>query len=62
MVLCDHALENALRTARSKLNRAIDATNIKPAIGATFAFDQARQAFEYQASPELFGKVVIRVD
>ena len=45
-----------------KLNRAIDATNIKPAIGATFAFDQARQAFEYQASPELFGKVVIRVD
>jgi NADPH:quinone reductase-like Zn-dependent oxidoreductase len=45
-----------------KLNRAIDATGMKPVIGRTFAFDEARQAYEYQASPALFGKVVIRVD
>jgi NADPH:quinone reductase-like Zn-dependent oxidoreductase len=45
-----------------KLNRAIDATGMKPVIGRTFAFDEARQAYEYQASPDLFGKVVIRVD
>ena len=45
-----------------KLNRAVDATGIKPQIGRTFAFDEARQAYEYQASPVLFGKVVIRVD
>jgi NADPH:quinone reductase-like Zn-dependent oxidoreductase len=45
-----------------KLNRAIEATGMKPVIGRTFAFDQARQAYEYQASPDLFGKVVIRVD
>ncbi len=44
------------------LNRAIDATGIKPPIDRVFAFDQARQAYEYQASPDLFGKVVIRVD
>jgi NADPH:quinone reductase-like Zn-dependent oxidoreductase len=45
-----------------KLNRAIDATAMKPVIGRAFAFDEARQAYEYQASPDLFGKVVIRVD
>jgi NADPH:quinone reductase-like Zn-dependent oxidoreductase len=45
-----------------KLNRAIDATGTKPVIGRTFAFDEARQAYEYQASSHLFGKVVIRVD
>ena len=44
------------------LNKAIDATGIRPPIDRVFAFDQARQAYEYQASPDLFGKVVIRVD
>jgi len=44
------------------LNRAIDATGIEPAIDRVFAFDEARQAYEYQSSPDLFGKVVIRVD
>jgi NADPH:quinone reductase-like Zn-dependent oxidoreductase len=44
------------------LNRAIDATGIEPAIGRVFAFDEARQAYEYQSSPDLFGKVVIRLD
>ncbi len=44
------------------LNRAIDATGIKPQVDRVFAFDEARQAYEYQASPDLFGKVVIRVD
>lgn len=44
------------------LNRAIDATGIKPQIDRVFAFDEARQAYQYQASPDLFGKVVIRVD
>lgn len=44
------------------LNRAIDATGIKPQVDRVFAFDEARQAYHYQASPDLFGKVVIRVD
>jgi NADPH:quinone reductase-like Zn-dependent oxidoreductase len=43
------------------LNRAIDACGIKPTVDRVFAFDQARGAYEYQASPDLFGKVVIAV-
>ncbi|MES1975182.1 MAG: NAD(P)-dependent alcohol dehydrogenase [Pseudomonadota bacterium] len=41
------------------LNRAIDVNGIKPAVDRTFTFDQARDAYRYQASPDLFGKVVI---
>jgi NADPH:quinone reductase-like Zn-dependent oxidoreductase len=44
--------------ARS-LNRAIDANGVKPVIGATFGFEQAREALAHAASPDLFGKVVI---
>ncbi|MBL8552449.1 MAG: NAD(P)-dependent alcohol dehydrogenase [Hyphomonadaceae bacterium] len=43
------------------LNRAIDANGIKPVIGKTFGFDEARAAWEYALSPALFGKVVITV-
>ncbi|MEO9131516.1 MAG: NAD(P)-dependent alcohol dehydrogenase [Sphingomonas sp.] len=46
----------------TSLNRAIDATHIKPQIDRVFTFDEARQAYAYQASPDLFGKVVILVD
>jgi NADPH:quinone reductase-like Zn-dependent oxidoreductase len=44
-----------------KLNRAAEASGMKPVIGKTFAFEDARAAYEYQHSPELFGKVVIAV-
>ncbi len=44
------------------LNRAIDANGIRPPIDRSFAFAEAREAYLYQASPDLFGKVVIRVD
>jgi NADPH:quinone reductase-like Zn-dependent oxidoreductase len=43
------------------LNHAIDACGIKPVIDRSFALDQARDAYDYQASPDLFGKVVITV-
>jgi hypothetical protein len=43
------------------LNRAIDVNGIEPAIGSTFAFDAAREAYRYAVSPELFGKAVITV-
>lgn len=42
-----------------RLNNFIDAHGIKPVIGRTFAIEDARDAWAYQASPELFGKVVI---
>lgn len=43
------------------LNRAIDTCGIEPVIDRVFPFDQARAAYDYQASPDLFGKVVIAV-
>lgn len=46
--------------ARS-LNAAVDANGIKPVIDKLFAFEDVKAAFEYQASPALFGKIVITV-
>lgn len=46
--------------ARS-LNAAVDACSIKPVIDRVFAFKDAKAAYAYQASPDLFGKVVIAV-
>jgi NADPH:quinone reductase-like Zn-dependent oxidoreductase len=48
------------RMAQS-LNAAVDSAGIKPVISKVFPFEQARAAYEYQSSPELFGKVVIAV-
>lgn len=41
------------------LNRAVDSCGIEPVIDRVFPLDQAKEAYAYQASPELFGKVVI---
>lgn len=49
------------RRMAEKLADAIDVNGIKPVIGATFAFEDAKKAFDYVASPELFGKAVIEV-
>lgn len=42
------------------MNRAIEANGIEPVIDHTFSFDDARVAYEYLASGQHFGKVVIR--
>jgi len=44
-----------------RLAAAVDANGIKPVIGATFAFEDVKQAFDHAASADHFGKVVIRV-
>jgi NADPH:quinone reductase-like Zn-dependent oxidoreductase len=49
------------RAMFEQLVRAIDANGIKPVIDKVFPFEQAADAYAYQASPALFGKVVIRV-
>jgi NADPH:quinone reductase-like Zn-dependent oxidoreductase len=49
------------RGMAERLNAAVDSTGIKPVIDKVFDFDDARGAYEYQASAALFGKVVIRV-
>jgi NADPH:quinone reductase-like Zn-dependent oxidoreductase len=43
------------------LNAAIDANGIKPVIDKSFAFDDAKAAYDYHASPALFGKTVITI-
>jgi NADPH:quinone reductase-like Zn-dependent oxidoreductase len=42
-----------------KVADAFDINGLKPVIGATFAMEQAKDAFAYASSPDLFGKVVI---
>lgn len=44
-----------------ELNRAIEANDIHPIVDRVFPFDEAAEAYRYQASPDLFGKVVIAV-
>jgi NADPH:quinone reductase-like Zn-dependent oxidoreductase len=41
------------------LNAAVDANEIRPVVDKVFAFDDAKQAYAYHASPALFGKTVI---
>jgi NADPH:quinone reductase-like Zn-dependent oxidoreductase len=43
------------------LNAAIDSCSIKPVVDRVFAFEDAKAAYAYQSSPDLFGKVVITV-
>ncbi len=43
------------------LIRALEARKIDPVIDRTFAFGEARAAYDYLASGQHFGKVVIRV-
>jgi NADPH:quinone reductase-like Zn-dependent oxidoreductase len=43
------------------LNRAIEASDIHPVIDKVFPFEEAGEAYRYQATPDLFGKVVISV-
>ena len=43
------------------MNRAVSETALRPVIGRTFAFEEARQAYDYQASGSHFGKIVVKV-
>lgn len=47
------------RRMAEKVADAFDINGLKPVIGATFAMEQAKDAFAYASSPDLFGKVVI---
>lgn len=47
--------------AYADLIQAIDASGIKPPIDRIFPFEQAKEAFQAAVSPELFGKIVIKI-
>lgn len=49
------------RTIFEDAYRAIEFAKIKPVVDKTFAFDEAREAFEYLESGSHFGKIVIKV-
>jgi NADPH:quinone reductase-like Zn-dependent oxidoreductase len=49
------------RAMFEEMNRAIDATAIKPAIDRVFPFEQSIDAYKYQASAAFVGKIVIQV-
>jgi NADPH:quinone reductase-like Zn-dependent oxidoreductase len=49
------------RRMAERLADAVDVNGIKPVIGARFSFEDAKKAFEYVASPALFGKAVIEL-
>jgi NADPH:quinone reductase-like Zn-dependent oxidoreductase len=49
------------RAMAERLNAAVDAAGIKPVIDKVFPFEDAAEAYRYQSSAALFGKVVIRV-
>lgn len=42
------------------MNRAVVEASLKPVIGRTFTFEEAKQAYDYQASGSHFGKIVIK--
>jgi NADPH:quinone reductase-like Zn-dependent oxidoreductase len=44
-----------------EMNRAIEASGIRPAVDTVFAFDDALAAYRHQASGNFVGKVVIRM-
>lgn len=47
------------RGMAERLNTFIDTHQIKPVVDRSFAMDAAKEAYAYQASPDLFGKTVI---
>lgn len=47
------------RLMAERLNAFVDEHGIKPVVDRSFAMDEAKAAFAYQASPQLFGKVII---
>ena len=44
------------------LVRALERSRLEPVIDKVFAFAEVRAAYEYLASGQHFGKVVIRID
>lgn len=63
--MCIHLLiqrvADGVWTRFQQLNRLITAVKLKPVVNKVFAFEDVRQAFEYQDSQQHIGKVVIRV-
>jgi len=49
------------RAMFEEMNQAIEVNKIKPVIDKVFPFEEAAEAYRYQASGGLLGKVVITI-
>ena len=54
-----HGVYVGARKHLAALTHALSANAVKPVVDRVFAFDQAQEAFAYQASNKHFGKIVI---
>jgi NADPH:quinone reductase-like Zn-dependent oxidoreductase len=56
------SMSNASRRMMEDFVRAIDANGLKPLVGRSFSFDQAKEAFHYfDSSPDRVGNIVIEI-
>ncbi len=56
------SMSNASRRMMQDFVRAIDANGLKPLVGRSFGFDEAKEAFHYfDASPDRIGNIVIEI-
>jgi NADPH:quinone reductase-like Zn-dependent oxidoreductase len=44
------------------MNRAVALTRLRPVVDRVFPFGEARQALEWMAGQQHFGKIVVRMD
>ncbi|KAH9894769.1 NAD-P-binding protein [Cubamyces lactineus] len=56
-----HGILVGSRAQFEDMNRLISAVKLKPVVDKVFSFEEAREAYEYQASQKHVGKVVIKV-
>ena len=47
--------------ALAELIEFIDAHGVRPPVQRSFAFEEAKEAYRFQAGPDVFGKVVIEL-
>jgi NADPH:quinone reductase-like Zn-dependent oxidoreductase len=56
------SMSNASRRMMDDFVRAIDANGLKPLVGRSFGFDEAKEAFHYfDSSPDRIGNIVIEI-
>jgi NADPH:quinone reductase-like Zn-dependent oxidoreductase len=56
-----HGIFVGNRAMFERMNTALEVNTLRPVVDRVFAFEEAAEAYRYQQSPKLFGKVVIRI-
>lgn len=56
-----HGIAVASRAHQQAMVKALDQADFKPVVDKVFAFDQLKEAFEYQEAGKHFGKIVVQM-